>query len=152
MEPGGDMAGMGCIPRRVPAPVTIRADIPFSLARSPRCAELRRKKSGLDLRRGRRGSNDADLFLLLALRIRLRRLLVCRLGFVGGLSRLLLGARMIVAAMLLGCRPMSFRSLLVMFGSLLVHVLRHSVSLLVGGAETNVSRSRLFRRRQDQAA
>ena len=53
---------------------------------------------------------------------------------------------MVVAAVLLRSSPMSFRSLLVMFGSLLVHVLRHGVSLLFGGAEANVWRSRLFRR------
>jgi len=113
---------------------------------TPRFAELRQQKSGLDLASRPLVANEAGLFLLLALGVRLRRLLVRRLGLLGGLSRLLLRTRLIVAAVLLGRRPMSFRSLLVMFGSLLVHVLRHSVSLLFGGAQTNVSRSRLFRR------
>jgi hypothetical protein len=71
-----------------------------------------------------------ELLLLLALVVSLRRLLVSRFGFVDGLSRLLLCAHMIVAAVLLRRSPMSFRSLLVMFGSLLVHFLRHCVSLL----------------------
>ena len=39
---------------------------------------------------------------------------------------------MIVAAMLLCRIPMSFRSLLVSIGRLLVHILRHSASLLFG--------------------
>jgi hypothetical protein len=37
---------------------------------------------------------------------------------------------MIVAAVLLRGSPMSLRSLLMMFGSLLVHILKHNISLL----------------------
>jgi hypothetical protein len=40
---------------------------------------------------------------------------------------------MVVAAVLLRSGPMSFRSLLVMFGSLLMHFLRHGVSFAVLG-------------------
>src|SRR5271165_1031083 len=38
---------------------------------------------------------------------------------------------MVVAAVLLRSSPMSFGSLLVMFGSLLMHILRHGVFLLL---------------------
>jgi hypothetical protein len=69
-------------------------------------------------------------FLLLALVVSLRRMLVSRFRFVDCLRRLLLCAHMIVAAVLLRSGPMGFRSLLMMFGSLLVHILRHRVSLL----------------------
>jgi hypothetical protein len=69
-----------------------------------------------------------ELFLLLALVVSLRRMLVSYFGFLNGLSWLLLGAHMVAAAMLLRRSPMSFRSLLVMFGSLLMHILRHGVS------------------------
>jgi hypothetical protein len=37
---------------------------------------------------------------------------------------------MVVAAVLLGRSPMRFRSLLVMLGSLLMHIPRHIISLL----------------------
>jgi hypothetical protein len=80
-------------------------------------------------------------FLLLALVVSLRRMLVSRFGFVDCLGRMLLGAHMIVAAMLLRSGPMGFRSLLMMFGSLLVHVLRHRVSLRF--EEVKKKRSRL---------
>ena len=40
---------------------------------------------------------------------------------------------MVVAAVLLRSSPMSFRSLLVMFGSFLVHILRHGVSFAIFG-------------------
>jgi phosphoglycerol transferase MdoB-like AlkP superfamily enzyme len=94
------------------------------------------KKGGLDLVSRPPAVHETDLFLLLALAVGLGRVLVSNLGFIGGLSRLLLGIRMIVAAVLLRRSPMRFGSLLVMFGSLLVQVLRHSVSLLVGGSAT----------------
>jgi hypothetical protein len=90
------------------------------------------KKGGLDLESRPPIANDADLFLLLALGVRLRGVLVRRLGFFGRLSGLLFCPRMVVAAVLLGRRPMRLRGLIVMFGSLLVHVLRHCVSLLFG--------------------
>jgi hypothetical protein len=40
---------------------------------------------------------------------------------------------MVVAAMLLRGRPMSFRSLLVMFGSFVMHFLRHGASFAIWG-------------------
>src|ERR1700736_1857127 len=40
---------------------------------------------------------------------------------------------MVVAAMLLRRSPMSFRSLIVVFGSLLMHIFRHGVSLVIWG-------------------
>jgi hypothetical protein len=40
---------------------------------------------------------------------------------------------MVVAAVLLRSNPMSFRSLLVMFGSFLMHIFRHGVSFLFLG-------------------
>jgi len=40
---------------------------------------------------------------------------------------------MVVTAVLLRRSPMSFRSLIVMFGRLLVHILRHSVSFAIWG-------------------
>jgi len=95
--------------------------------------------------------------LLLALVVGLRRMLVSGLGFIGGLRRLLLRTHVIVAAVLLRGGPMSLRCLLMMFGSLLVHILRHNYVLAVfeavernvpcridaakgGGAETSVRR------------
>ena len=68
--------------------------------------------------------------LLLALVVSLRRMVVSCFGFISCLSRLLLGTHMIVAAVLLRGSPMSLRSLLMMFGSLFVHILRHNISLL----------------------
>ena len=68
--------------------------------------------------------------LLLALVVSLRRMLVSCFGLVSCLSRLLLCTHVIVAAVLLRGGPMSLRSLLMMFGSLLVHILRHNMSLL----------------------
>src|ERR1700678_3676906 len=73
---------------------------------------------------------EIGLLLLLALVVRLRRMLVSHFGFLGRLRRLLLPTHMIVAAMLLGRGAMSFCSLLMMFGSLLVQFLRHIVSSL----------------------
>ena len=70
------------------------------------------------------------LLLLLALVVSLRRMLVSCFGLIGCLSRLLLCTHVIVAAVLLRGGPMSLRSLLMMFGSLLVHILRHNMSLL----------------------
>jgi hypothetical protein len=105
-----------------------------------------REKGGLDLASRPPVANAADLFLLLALGVRLRGVLVRRLGFFGSLSGLLFCTRMIVAAVLLGRRPMRLCGLIVKFGSLLVRVLRHRVSLLFGEAQTNVSRSRSFQR------
>lgn len=53
--------------------------------------------------------------------------------FFSSLSRLLLSTYMIVATML-HCRiPMSFRSLFVIFGNLLVHFLRRSIFLVMFG-------------------
>jgi hypothetical protein len=69
-------------------------------------------------------------FLLLALVVSLRRMLVSCFGLIGCLSRLLLRTHVIVAAVLLRGGPMSLRSLLMMFGSLFVHILRHNMSLL----------------------
>src|SRR5208283_2116272 len=74
---------------------------------------------------------DAELFLLLALAVGLRRVLVSRLGLIERLGRLLLCAHMVVAAVLLRRSPMNFRGLLVMLGGFLVHLLRHFVSLLI---------------------
>jgi hypothetical protein len=68
--------------------------------------------------------------LLLALVVSLRRMVVSCFGFISCLSRLLLCTHMIVAAVLLRGSPMSLRSLLMMFGSLFVHILRHNISLL----------------------
>ena len=68
--------------------------------------------------------------LLLALIVSLRRMVVSCFGFISCLSRLLLCTHMIVAAVLLRGSPMSLRSLLMMFGSLFVHILRHNISLL----------------------
>jgi hypothetical protein len=90
------------------------------------------KKGGLDLASTPPVAIDGDLFLLLALGVRLRGVLVCRLGFFGRLSGLLFCTGMIAAAVLLGRSPMRLCGLIVMFGSLLVHVLRHGVSLLFG--------------------
>jgi hypothetical protein len=73
--------------------------------------------------------SDAELLLLLALAVGLRRVLVSRLGLIERLGRLLLGAHMVVAAVLLRRSPVSFRGLLVMLGRFLVHFLRHFVSL-----------------------
>jgi len=58
-------------------------------------------------------------------------MLVSGLGFFSCLRRLLLSADMIVAAVLLGRCAMSFCSLLVMFGGLLVQFLRHIISSLL---------------------
>ena len=69
--------------------------------------------------------------LLLALVVGLRRMLVSGLGFIGGLRRLLLRTHVIVAAVLLRGGPMSLRCLLMMFGTLLVHILRHNYVLAV---------------------
>ena len=97
------------------------------------------------------------LLLLLALVVSLRRMVVSCFGLVGCLSRLLLRTHVIVAAVLLRGGPMSLRCLLMMFGSLLVHILRHNYVLAVfeavernvpcridaakgGGAETSVRR------------
>jgi hypothetical protein len=74
------------------------------------------------------------LLLLLALVVSLRRMLVSCFGFVSCLSRLLLCTHVLAAAVLLRGRPMSLRSLLMMFGSLLVHILRHNISLLFEGS------------------
>jgi hypothetical protein len=68
--------------------------------------------------------------LLLAPVVSLRRMVVSCFGFINCLSRLLLCTHMIVAAVLLGGSSMSLRSLLMMFGGLLVHILRHNISLL----------------------
>jgi hypothetical protein len=65
-----------------------------------------------------------------ALVVSLRRMVVSCFGFISCLSRLLLCTHVIVAAVLLRGSPMSLRSLLMMFGSLLVHILRHNISLL----------------------
>jgi hypothetical protein len=73
--------------------------------------------------------SDAELFLLLALAVGLRRVIVSRLGLIKRLGRLLLCAHMIVAAVLLRRSPVNFRGLLVMLGGFLVHFLRHFVSL-----------------------
>ena len=58
-------------------------------------------------------------------------MLVSYFGFLSGLSGLLLGAHLVAAAVLLRSSPMSFRSLVVLFGSLLVHILRHGGSLAI---------------------
>ena len=58
-------------------------------------------------------------------------MLVSRFGFVRGLSRLLLRAHVVVAAVLLSGCAMCFGSLLVMFSRLLMHILRH-VCFLAG--------------------
>jgi hypothetical protein len=71
------------------------------------------------------------LLLLLALVVSLRRMLVSCFGFVGRLSRLLLCTHVIAATVLLRGSPMSLRSLLMMFGSLLVHILRHNIFLAI---------------------
>jgi hypothetical protein len=65
------------------------------------------------------------LFLLLALVVSLRRMLVRRFGFLHRLGGLLLRIYMVIAAVLFSRGAMSFRSLLVMFGSLLVCFLGH---------------------------
>src|ERR1700737_554791 len=46
---------------------------------------------------------------------------------------------MVVAAMLLRRSPMSFRSLIVVFGSLLMHIFRHGVSLVIWGRSSVTS-------------
>jgi hypothetical protein len=51
------------------------------------------------------------------------RALVSRLGLIDRLGRLLLCARIVVAAVLLRRSPMNFRGLLVMLGGVLVHFL-----------------------------
>jgi hypothetical protein len=92
-----------------------------------------RQKSGPDWLTGRGHLvGSRRLFLLLALVVGLGRMLVSGLGLIECLSRLLLCARMIIAAVLLGGGPMRLCSLLVMFCGLLVHILRHHVSLLFG--------------------
>jgi hypothetical protein len=80
-------------------------------------------KSGPNQRRGRLFLDR--LFLLLALVIRLRRMIMSGFGFFRCLSRLLLCTHMIATAVLLCRSPMSLRSLLVMFGGLLMQILRH---------------------------
>jgi hypothetical protein len=57
-------------------------------------------------------------------------------GSFGRLSGLLLSADMIVTAVLLCRSPVSFRSLLVMVGSLLVKVFRHGISFLWESSES----------------
>jgi hypothetical protein len=87
------------------------------------------QKGGPD-QSGRSGAarrEAGQLFLLLALGVGLLRMIVSCLG------RLLLCARVIATAVLLRRGTMSFRSLLVMFSSLLVRVLGHDVSLLFEG-------------------
>jgi hypothetical protein len=74
-----------------------------------------------------------ELFLLLAFAVSLGQTLVSHFTLLNCLSRLLLCTHMIGSAVLVRRSPMRFRSLLVMFGSLLVHILRHGVSLLFGG-------------------
>ena len=69
--------------------------------------------------------------LLLALVVSLGRMLVSCFGLINCLSRLLLCTRVIVTSVLLRGRPMSFRSLLMMLGSLLVHILRHNGFLAI---------------------
>jgi hypothetical protein len=63
----------------------------------------------------------AYLFLL-ALIVRLRRMLVSCLGFFNSLSGLLLRAHMVVTAVLLRGSAVGFRGLLMMFRGLLVHI------------------------------
>jgi hypothetical protein len=72
-----------------------------------------------------------ELFLLLALVISLRRVLVSGFRFLNGLSGLLLCIHMVATAMLLCRGPVSLCSLLVMFGSLLMHILRHDAFLVI---------------------
>ena len=67
----------------------------------------------------------ARLFLLLTLGVSLRRELVRRFGFLHRLGGLLLRIYMVIAAVLLRRGTMSFRSLLMMFGGLLVSILGH---------------------------
>jgi hypothetical protein len=93
------------------------------------------QKGGPD-QSGRSGAarrEAGQLFLLLALGVGLLRMIVSCLGFLSRLGRLLLCARVIATAVLLRRGTMSFRSLLVMFSSLLVRVLGHDVSLLFEG-------------------
>ena len=71
------------------------------------------------------------LLLLLALVVGLGRMLVSCFRLFNCLSRLLPCTHMIVASVLLRGRPMSFRCLLMMFGSLLVHILRHNSVLAI---------------------
>jgi hypothetical protein len=65
------------------------------------------------------------LFLLLALVVGLRRMLVRNFGFFHRLRGLLLRIYMVIAAVLFRCGTMSLRSLLMMFGSLLMCILGH---------------------------
>ena len=71
------------------------------------------------------------LLLLLALVVGLGRMLVSCFGLFNCLSALLPCTHMIVASAPLRGSPMSFRSLLMMFGSLLVHILRHNSVLAI---------------------
>jgi hypothetical protein len=71
-----------------------------------------------------------DYLFLLALTICLRRVLVSCLGFLNGLSGLLLCAHMVVSAVLLRGGPVGFRRLFVMFRCLLVHIFWHDDSSL----------------------
>jgi hypothetical protein len=132
--------------RRIPASMVAASSTRDDARRHGARPDGFREKGGLDLASRPPVANAADLFLLLALGVRLRGVLVRRFGFFGRLSGLLFCTRMVVAAVLLGRRPMRLCGLIVKFGSLLVRVLRHRVSLLFGEAQTNVSRSRSFQR------
>lgn len=105
---------------------------PEPLPRIPRgSAHLSFEQKGSPNQRAGATCREAmKLLLLLALVVSLRRMLVSCFGSVRCLSRLLLCTHVIAAAVLLRGSPMSLRSLLMMFGSLLVHILRHNISLL----------------------
>ena len=66
-----------------------------------------------------------DYLFLLALIVCLGRMLVSCLGFLNGLSGLLLRAHMVVGAVLLRGGPVGFRGLFVMFRCGLVHIFWH---------------------------
>jgi hypothetical protein len=106
---------------------------PEPLPRSPRgSAHLSFEQKGSpNQRAGATGREAMKLLLLLALVVSLRRMLVSGFGFVSCLSRLLLCTHVFVAAVLLRGSPMSLRGLLMKFGGLLVHILKHNIFLAI---------------------
>jgi hypothetical protein len=119
----------------------VRIDLVRRSRVSPRTADSKLIAGGPDWFGSAEATGAAaiELFLLLALVMSLCRMLVSYFGFLSGLSGLLLGAHMVAAAVLLRRSPMSFRSLVVLFGSLLVHILRHCGSLLFEGRSSVTS-------------
>lgn len=84
-----------------------------------------------------------SLFLLLALRMSLLAMLVCRLRVLFGTARMLLALGMVALAVMFGGGTMCLGSIFVMFGSLIVFISGHGILF---GCQSPVGTNSLYRK------